>query len=81
MNQNIKTYHRGKIARLPHGVREEVNLRLVNGETSTTILPWLNGLPEVQVVLQALPAVLQPKLSAQVTGWPVLMVQPPEVSQ
>ena len=53
MNQNKTTYHRGKIARLPHGVREEVNLRLVNGETSVTILPWLNGLPEVQAVLQA----------------------------
>ena len=30
MNLNKTTYYRGKVARLPHGVREEVNLRLAH---------------------------------------------------
>lgn len=33
----------GKIARLPHALREEVNSRLLNGETSGVILAWLNA--------------------------------------
>lgn len=37
----------GKIARLPHALRDEVNRRLLDGETSSEILPWLNNLPEV----------------------------------
>ncbi|MDF3129245.1 hypothetical protein P0Y35_08565 [Kiritimatiellaeota bacterium B1221] len=41
----------GKIASLPHKIRQEVNMRLLNGETSTRILPWLNALPEVKEVL------------------------------
>lgn len=43
--------HIGKIARLPHAVREELNRRLQNGETGKVILPWLNALPAVQAVL------------------------------
>jgi len=35
----------GKIARLPHDLREEVNRRLLDGETSRTILKWLNAQP------------------------------------
>lgn len=35
----------GKIARLPHQLREEVNLRLLNGETGGQILAWLNSQP------------------------------------
>lgn len=37
----------GKIARLPAGIREELNQRLLDGQSGARILPWLNGLPEV----------------------------------
>lgn len=40
----------GKIARLPHEVREEVCRRLRDGEMGKTILAWLNGLPEVKQI-------------------------------
>ena len=36
----------GKIARLPHALRDEVNRRLHNGETGGTILAWLNVHPD-----------------------------------
>lgn len=36
----------GKIARLPAELRNEICIRLHNGETSATILPWLNARPE-----------------------------------
>src|SRR6266568_3622712 len=42
----------GKIARLPHSIREQLNLRLQNNERGKSILKWLNGLPEVQAVLK-----------------------------
>lgn len=32
----------GKIARLPHHLRQEVNVRLLNNETAKEILAWLN---------------------------------------
>lgn len=41
----------GKIARLPEGVREELNRRLRAGALGPALLPWLNGLPEVRAVL------------------------------
>lgn len=41
----------GKIARLPHHIREEVNLRLLNAETAPQILSWLNEHPDVIRVL------------------------------
>jgi len=44
---------RGKIARLPQAVRDELNRRLQNGEMGTRLLVWLNGLPEVRRVLAA----------------------------
>ena len=47
------TTRRGKIARLPLPIREELNTRLCNGEPGTDVLPWLNGLPAVQEVLAA----------------------------
>ena len=47
---NIRT---GKIARLPHEVREQLNHRLSNGQTGRRLLAWLNGLPEVRAVLVA----------------------------
>lgn len=36
----------GKIARLPHALREEINRRLGDGETGGTVLTWLNAQPE-----------------------------------
>jgi hypothetical protein len=43
----------GKIARLPHSIREQVNLRLRNGGKAQPICEWLNSLPEVKTVLAA----------------------------
>jgi len=42
----------GKIARLPHAVREALNERLRDGQAEGEILPWLNSLPEARGVLQ-----------------------------
>lgn len=41
----------GKIDSLPHALREEVHQRLLDGETGSQILPWLNAHPKVRVVL------------------------------
>lgn len=43
----------GKIARLPHALRKQVNQRLLDGETSTTILAWLNTEPAAIKVWEA----------------------------
>jgi hypothetical protein len=43
----------GKIARLPHELREQLNTRLHDGESARSLLEWLNGLPAVQAVLAA----------------------------
>lgn len=40
----------GKIARLPHDLRTEVNTRLRNGETARQILAWLNSQPAAVAV-------------------------------
>ena len=45
MNRN------GKIARLPRDLRDQLNQRLANGEQGVTLLPWLNGLPDVKELL------------------------------
>ncbi len=42
----------GKIARLPHAVREELNRRLRDGEPGGPLLEWLNAHEEVLEVLQ-----------------------------
>ena len=42
---------KGKIARLPDLVREELNRRLLNGERGNKLVLWLNSLPQVQAVL------------------------------
>lgn len=42
----------GKISRLPDAIREQLNIRLDNGEVATTILKWLNSLPEVRDILK-----------------------------
>jgi hypothetical protein len=57
----------GKIARLPLAIRQQLNQRLQNGERGRDLLPWINGLPEVQTVLAAQfhgQPVLQQNLSA-----------------
>ncbi|MEP6668202.1 MAG: hypothetical protein ABJF10_03565 [Chthoniobacter sp.] len=43
----------GKIAHLPHAIREEINQRLWNGETGRSITDWLNTLPEVRTAMEA----------------------------
>jgi hypothetical protein len=51
MNPTTETTHNGKIGRLPRNLRDELNLRLENSESSGAILSWLNALPETQAVL------------------------------
>jgi hypothetical protein len=41
----------GKIARLPGPIREQINLRLQNGENGREIIAWLNSNDEVKEVL------------------------------
>ena len=41
----------GKIARLPHSLRIELNRRLHDGGIGTDLIEWLNTLPEVKAVL------------------------------
>ena len=43
----------GKIARLPAGVRDEINTHLYNGKSGPEILSWLNDLPAVKEILAA----------------------------
>ena len=42
----------GKIARLPHHLRLQVNRRLADSEPGRFLLGWLNALPEVRTILQ-----------------------------
>ena len=42
----------GKIARLPYGIREELNRRLQDGKCGPKLLKWLNGEPECLEVLE-----------------------------
>jgi len=44
---------RGKIARLPQPIREQINHRLENGEQGVKIAEWLNTLPEVASLMAA----------------------------
>jgi hypothetical protein len=44
---------RGKIARLPMDIREEVNRRLENAVEGKQIVEWLNSLPKVRALLKA----------------------------
>jgi hypothetical protein len=43
----------GKIARLAQPIREQINLRLQNGEEGKQIVAWLNTLPKVAALLAA----------------------------
>src|SRR5665213_723042 len=49
MNTRVRN---GKIARLPLALREELNTRLECSEDGSDLLPWLNGLPDVQALLR-----------------------------
>src|ERR1041385_1738072 len=49
--QHMKT-RTGKIARLPHSIREQLNRRIQNNERAKTVCHWLNSLPEVQAALK-----------------------------
>jgi hypothetical protein len=42
-----------KIARLPHDIRNQLNQRLLDDQSASITLPWLNGLPAVQKILAA----------------------------
>jgi hypothetical protein len=42
---------KGKIARLPKAIRDELNRRLSDGELGTALVIWLNSLPEVQRIV------------------------------
>jgi hypothetical protein len=42
-----------KIARLPQGIREQINRRLQNGEATSQIAEWLNTVPEAVALLAA----------------------------
>ena len=44
---------KGKIARLPQAIREQINRRLQNGGEGKQIAAWLNALPDVIAVLSA----------------------------
>ena len=44
---------RGKIARLPQSIREQVNQRLQDGQEGKQIAEWLNTLPEVNQLMEA----------------------------
>lgn len=41
----------GKISRLPHAIREELNRRLADAEPHHQLLAWINSLPEVKCIL------------------------------
>ncbi len=42
---------KGKIARLPRGIRDQLNRRLDEGEAGNVLVRWLNELPEVKAIL------------------------------
>ena len=43
----------GKLSRLPAPLRDQLNARLASGEPAKTLLPWLNGLPEIKAILDS----------------------------
>lgn len=47
------TTRKGKIARLPRAVREELNRRLREGEEAVRLVAWLNGRQDVRALLKA----------------------------
>jgi hypothetical protein len=61
---------RGKIARLPDGIREQLNQRLLDGQPASLILPWLNGLAPVKDAL-AVHLVGEPVTAQNLSNWRV----------
>ena len=49
----MKKAPHGKIARLPHHIREQIHARLREGQPAKPILAWLNSSPDVQQILAA----------------------------
>jgi hypothetical protein len=47
----MNTSRRGKIARLPQDIREQLNQRLVDAEPGGRLVDWLNDLPAVRQIL------------------------------
>lgn len=47
-------FRTGKIARLPHPIREQLNRLLLDGRWEKDILPWLNGLPDVRAIVDGI---------------------------
>ena len=47
----MRITQKGKIGRLPRAVREQLNMRLQDGQSGPAIVPWLNELPEVKEML------------------------------
>lgn len=47
----MSTARNGKVARLPHEVREELNRKLRDGQEGRGLVKWLNDLEEVQVAM------------------------------
>ena len=43
----------GKIARLPHPIRQQINRRLQNSDEGKEIIEWLNALTEVRAVIDS----------------------------
>lgn len=52
MKEKGESARQGKIARLPAAIREQINLRLLDGQSGSKLLPWLNALPEVIKILE-----------------------------
>ncbi len=48
-----KDARKGKIARLPERIRDEVCRRLLDGQTGPEICTWVNRVPEVKAILKA----------------------------
>jgi hypothetical protein len=63
----------GKIARRPHALRDEVNRRLLDGQTSRVILGWLNKEPEAVTIwerdFEGVPASAQNLSEWKLGGW------------
>ncbi len=59
----------GKIARLPDSIRDQLNVRLDNGERGKPVLNWLNSLPEAQAVLAAPEFAGQPITKQNLYDW------------
>src|SRR5689334_5942601 len=53
MSNSFTSTPNGKIGRLPHTIRDQLNSRLRSHEQAKTILPWLNQLPGAKTLLAA----------------------------